>query len=451
MNILSQLKEHLNSYDLEAMNELVETLSATELEEHKQEIIDTYDALYSYGLYDLDCDKVNEPIDFIFFLLDVIGSIQRFYPDEMYFQERGYLHEDLAARAVTYEDKLRYIQEAIRIYDIAPQATDIQMAMVRALTDRMEITEQFTTEGFTEVLSFFRPVLNDATFVKSLIHYLFRVRALPFEQNHYWHQRLLREFENAMHAHAETNLLVYLDWAETYHYILYHDSYSPTLEPEFRAAVVAQSASLLQPLEGFYTEEHELMNRLGRAFADTAKRSTDSELQLDYYRISIEFFTKGHEQQPAAWTFPVYATNSLLGKAHIYYEQGAYGELINTFEHGLQLFSQVYKHEEDFTLNLYWGDFLIEYTGLAYDYKSPSINRLAEEKLQLAIVLGQNYYSHPFISLARLAIKSGNKEKCVELLLQCRDAIRSTGYDKYELRDDILNDEDFREIRDQLL
>jgi hypothetical protein len=448
MNIISQLKELAESYDIEAMDTLVESLSPVQLEEYKQEIIDTYDLVYCYGVYDLDCNKVSDPEDFIFYLLDIIASIQRFFPDQMYYQERGYCYENLADHATAYEDKVRYIQEAIHIYNIAHQTTDIQMSMVRALTDKMEITEQFTTEAFTELLYFFRLVLSDTAFIKTLVHQCFRVRSLPFEQNHYWHQRLLREFEVAMHELAEKNLLVYLDWAETYHYILFHDS--PEIEPEYKTTMVAQTASLLQPLDGYYTEDPELLNRLGKAFADTAKRSEDNNLKLEYYRISVDFFTKGHEQQQAAWTFPVYATNSLLGMAHIYHEQGAYEKLINTFEHGLQIFSQVYKHEEDFQLNIYWGDFLLEYTGLAYDYKSPSINRLAEEKLQIAAVKGRNYYSHPYISMARLAIKSGDKEKCVKLLLQCRDAIHSTGYDAYDLSE-ALSDEDFREIWDQLL
>jgi tetratricopeptide (TPR) repeat protein len=290
-------------------------------------------------------------------------------------------------------------------------------------------------------------VLNDATFVRALIHQCFRVRFLPFEQHLYWYQRLLREFESAMHEHAESELLVYLDWAETYHYILFHDS--PEIDPEYKATMVAQTALLLKPLEGYYTEEAELLNRLGKAFADTAKRSTDNDLRLDYYKTALDFFTKAHELQPAAWTFPVYATNALLDMAQIYNELGAYEKLINSFEHGLQLFSQVYKHEEDFTLNLYWGDFLVAYTGMAYDYKSPSINHRAEEKLQLAIVLGGNYYSRPYFSMARLAIKSGDKEKCVTLLLQCRAAIRSSGHVAYEL-DEALGNEDFREIWDQL-
>ncbi|WP_343671963.1 hypothetical protein [Chitinophaga sp.] len=447
MNIIPQLKELAERSDIEKMDALVESLLPTQLEEYKEEIIGAYDMVYSYGVYDLDCDKVSNPEDFIFYLLGIIDSIQRFFPDQLYYQERGYCYQQLADRTAAYEDKVRYIQEAIHIYNIAPQTTGIQMSMVRALTDKMEITKQFTTEAFTELLYFFRPVLNDATAISALVHQCFRVRFLPFEQNHYWHQRLLREFEGAMHERAEKNLLVYLDWAETYHYILFHDS--PEIDPEYKTTMVTQTALLLQPLEGYYTADAALLNRLGKAFADTAKRLKENDLQLAYYWISVEFFTKGHAQQPAAWTFPVYATNSLLGIAQIYHAQGAYEKLINTFEHGLQLFSQVYNHEEDFQLNLYWGDFLVAYTGLAYDYKSPSINRLAEEKLQLSAVLGRNYYSHPYLSMARLAIKSGDKEKCVKLLLQCRDAIRSNGYDAYDL-EEALRDEDFREVWDQL-
>lgn len=447
MNSLSQLKEHADNYDLEAMDTLVESLSPFEREENKQDIIDAYYMVYSYGLYDLDCDKVNDPLAFTFYLLGIIDSIQRFFPDQMFYADRACCYEYLAGYAPAYEDKLQYIQTAIHIYTTAPQTTSMQLSMVNALIDKMEITSQFTPAAFTELLSFFRPALTDPACVQSLIHQCFRVRTLPFEQNLYWYQRLLREFEGAIHELAASNQLIYLDWAETYHYILFHNS--PEIDPGDTAAMVAQTALLLKPLEGYYSEDAELLNRLGKAFADTAKRSTDNELCLNYYQTAVDFFTKAHELQPAAWTYPVYATNALLGMAQLYHQQGAYEKLINTFEHGLQLFSQVYKHSADFTLNLYWGDFLIAYSGLAYDYKSPSINRSAEEKLQLAIALGDNYYSRPYFSLARLAIKAGNKEKCVALLLQCREAMRSRGLQAYDLGE-ALSNEDFREIWDQL-
>jgi hypothetical protein len=442
MNISSQLEELANGYDHAAMDALVQSLTPAQLEEYKQEILDAYDLLYSLGLYELDCNRITDPEDFILtYLLEILDSIKQFFPDELSLYERGNCYVELAKYTSAYENKVRYIDEAIRFYDLAPQDTDSQALMVRALTDKMVITKQYTTEAFATLLSYFRPLLHDPKYIRSVIHECFRIRGY----SRVWFEQMLSEFEAAM---AERSGLEYLDWAETYHYILFHNDHR-NIEPAYVAAMVAKTAVLLKPLEGYYTEDPEMLNRLGKAFADTAKRSTDHALQLEYYRIAVDFFTKGHEQQPAAWTFPVYATNALLGMAEIYYAQGAYADLINTFEHGLQLFSQVYEHEKDFQLNIYWGDFLLTYAGMAYDYRSASINLLAEEKLKLSAVLGNNYYSHPYMSLARLAIKSGDKEKCVQVLFECRDAIRATGYDAYDLSE-ALEDEDFKEVWDQL-
>jgi hypothetical protein len=104
MNILSQLEEHAKDYDLQAMDTLVESLSPVELEENKQEIIKTYDMVYRSGMYDLDGDTINDREEFISFLLRIIGSIQRFFPDRMYYQERGRCYEHLVTKTnnVTY-------------------------------------------------------------------------------------------------------------------------------------------------------------------------------------------------------------------------------------------------------------------------------------------------------------------------------------------------------------
>jgi hypothetical protein len=63
MDIITQLKELAGNYDIGAMDTLVEGLSPAQREEYKQEIIDAYDLVYSYGLYDLDCNKVSDPED----------------------------------------------------------------------------------------------------------------------------------------------------------------------------------------------------------------------------------------------------------------------------------------------------------------------------------------------------------------------------------------------------
>lgn len=444
MDIIAQLNELAEKYDAAAIETLVESLSPAQLAEYKPAVIEAYETVYSYGMYDLSCGKIDDPEDFTFYLLDLLAAVQRFYPDMLYYDKRGYCYQELAALAKTDEERLRYIQEAIHYFSIAPQTSIIQISMTDALLDKMEITNQFTTEAFTELLYFFRPLLQDTTAARSLIHQCFRVRALPFEQNHYWFRRLLSEFESAMYTLATDHPLLLLDWAETYHYILFHDD--PAIEPAYSAIMVAQTVSLLGPLADYQTTDAALLNRLGKAFADTGKRAHS----LAHYEQAVTFFTKGHAQQPAAWTFPVYATNALLAMADIYHAQGDMDQVRNTFEQGHQLFSQVYKHEEDFQLNLYWGDFLLAYTRLVHNYQSAAINRLAEEKLQLAAVLGRNFYSQPYFSMARLAIKSGDPQKCVKILLECRDVIRANHYESYDLSD-AIQDDDFKTIREQLL
>lgn len=444
MDIIAQLNELAENYDAAAIETLVESLSPAQLQAYKPAVIEAYETVYSYGVYDLSCGKVSDPEDFVFYLLDLLSAVQRFYPDVQYDDKRGYCYQELAVQVTTTEDKLRYIHEAIHYYSIAPQSTMIQVAMTNALLDKMEITQQFTTEAFTELLYFFRPLLKDTSAVNSLIHLCFRVRALPFEQHLYWFQRLLSEFESAMYALVTDHPLLLLDWAETYHYILFHDH--PGIEPAYKAVMVAQTVTLLGPLAEHQTTDADMLNRLGKAFADTGKRANS----LEHYQQAVVFFTKGHEQQIAAWTFPVYATNALLAIAEIYHAQEAYDKMIGAFEQGLQLFSQVYKHEEDFQLNLYWGDFLLAYTRMAHNYQSVPINRLAEEKLRLAAVLGRDYYSQPYFSMARLAIKSGDPQKCVSILLECRDRIRANNFATYDLTA-AINDDDFKAISDQLL
>lgn len=453
MSILPQLNEQAEYNDLEAMNTLVESLSPAERSADSQAIIDVYELVFRWGMYDLDCNQVPDRQEFIFFLLRLIDSIQRFFPGQQYYHERGRCYGYLADCVTAYEDKLQYLQQCLHFFSSAPQTTGVQFSMVRALINKMEITQQFTTEAFTGLLSFFRPVLNDPALVKEVIYQCFRVRSLPFEQNMYWFQLLLAELESALHELATSHPLVYLDWAEALHFLLYTDT--DEIYTGYKPTMVTQTVLLLKPLEGYYTEDADILYRLGKAFADTARSSPDYELKLGHYKTAYDFFKKSHEQHPQGiWTYPVYAIITLYDIAAIYNEQGAHEKVIDTFEQGLQLFSKAPNPATDYTLNQYWGDFLIKYSGVAYDYQSPDINRRAEEKLRLAMQLILEYQSHPYFSrpyfsLAKLAIKSGDKEKCVSVLLQCKEAIRAKGFPGYHLQD-ALEEEDFREVWERL-
>jgi len=115
MSFLSQLNEYADYYDLQSMNSLVESLSPAALEENKQAIIGMYELVFRSGMYDLDYDKVTNRQEFIFFLLQLLDSIQRFFPDEMYQQERGRCYGYLADCAAAYgHNAARYLYLLLR-------------------------------------------------------------------------------------------------------------------------------------------------------------------------------------------------------------------------------------------------------------------------------------------------------------------------------------------------
>src|SRR5438045_398464 len=105
--------------------------------------------------------------------------------------------------------------------------------------------------------------------------------------------------------------------------------------------------------------------------------------------------------------------------AVIYHNKQNREKVIELFEEGRTLFSKVYEHEKDFTLNLYWGEYLIEYARLAYNFDAPEILEEATAKSLIAKELGRNYYSQPYTLLAKIALKSGDKDNCMEILKEC--------------------------------
>jgi len=151
---------------------------------------------------------------------------------------------------------------------------------------------------------------------------------------------------------------------------------------------------------------------------------------------------------PAAWTYPVYATNALMAMAAIYKTQNDKTTVIALFERGQKIFLNIYEPEQDFTANIYWGEFLIDYARQVYDFDSPAILKAAEEKLLIARELGNKGYDHPYLALAKVALKLGNKEKCLAILKQCK-AIFSHAYSTYSLSR-VIEDEEFASLKKEI-
>jgi hypothetical protein len=88
--------------------------------------------------------------------------------------------------------------------------------------------------------------------------------------------------------------------------------------------------------------------------------------------------------------------------------------------------------------------FLFEYARRAYHFHSPAILQQAASKLTLARTLGNNFYNQPFMMLAKVALKSGDRALCIGLLKECRDMF-TTEYYEYDMCG-VWKDKDFEGI-----
>lgn len=68
----------------------------------------------------------------------------------------------------------------------------------------------------------------------------------------------------------------------------------------------------------------------------------------------------------------------------------------------------------------------------------------AESKLLMAKEKGRGVYSDPFLSLAKVALKAGDKQQCLDILQECK-RVFTTEYSEYDFAR-VLKDEDFREV-----
>jgi hypothetical protein len=254
----------------------------------------------------------------------------------------------------------------------------------------------------------------------------------------------MKLLEESLAGFAQNDPIIYLTWSNELLRVLQHDQYAlPTVYAE---EISKRSTELLEHLKDYSTNDTGQLNDLGNAFDRAAKRmpADATAEKLRYFEKSEKFYLKGHSINPAAWTFTVYATNVQMAMARIYHDAHNQEKVIALFEKGKIAFATTYEYDQEFTLMLYWGDFLIEYARLAYDFNAPDILQEAESKLITAKEKGRGFYSQPLLSLAKIALKTGDKQKCLDIIQECNKMF-TTEYYNYDFAG-VLSDEDFKEV-----
>ena len=447
--LIDQIEKLTGQYNIQGLDNFINELSPEDIKIYKTEIADGYLSIFSYIYHDWVCDKFidYDKEDIILELLDLLSSAEEINPEEIHYRRRSSCYEFFAELKTEIVDKLIYLQKAIDVYVDAIKVTgnvEYNANIASLLLEKMSITQQFTKNDFLEILHMFKLAYTEySEMVFNIFLYsCFKILEFPFEKNKEWYLMFLGEFNLLSTNFAEKNQIIYLTWSHELMRVLRNNDGG--ILPEYTSELYDYSASLLKHLQEFETEDTEILNKLGHAFEDAATNITLTENKILLFKWALKNYKKGQSINPYAWTFPVYATNVLKKLAGIYYIKKNKKKVIEIFEEGKHIFSQFKISENDITLTLNWGRFLIEYAKLAYDFKAKDILLEAEEILLIAKDLGKNYYSQPFILLAKVALKTGDAEKAITILKDCEN-IFTTKYSTYSFSE-VLEDEDFSEI-----
>jgi hypothetical protein len=446
-----QLKELRIREDLGGLDALIEGLPVDDLRRYKTELVDTYLSMFSIWYSYLVCDKVREEDreGVASDLLGILLSAEKIDPQRIHYEERAECYEYLSDIKTEQEEKLCYIQEAIDEYSRALRsqaAVELNARLANALLARMLINRQFADDEFITILQLFQLAFAEysESVFRSFLYACFRILHFPFGRKIYWHSRFIGQLTASLSNFAKKDPAIYLIWSDELKRILEHEV--DDISPEYADELNKRSIELLEELTDHQTNDTGLLNSLGTAFDKAAQRMKidSTKEKLRYYQIALNYFIKGQSINPAAWTFPVYATNVQMAMARIYNREHNQVNVIELFEAGKIIFSRTYEYEKGFTLTLRWGEFLIEYARLAYNFHAPDLLKEAESRLLIAKELGENYYRTPYIALAKIALKAGDKKKCLDILYECK-SVFTTQYSEYDF-EDVLRDEDFKEV-----
>lgn len=431
-NVNEQLELLGDKENLQELNAFVQSLSDQEKQLHKTDITETYLRIYSNWYYDLILEKIKltDPEEFVQELFGILSEAEKIDPTRIHYTERAECYQYLADKKA----KPTYLQLAIDEYT-KEGSKESKASIASALLDKMMMTKEFTDESFSEILSLFQDAFSSYSENVSHIFFYASFNILRFPT---WHNKFIGELNTSLNAFAEKDPIIRLSWSDLLYRTYEYSSYDITLE--YAEKLRKQSAELLEQLTDYPTDKPDLLNKLGNAF-EKAARHLPKETAITYYKTALRYFEKGQSLQPAAWTFPVYATNVLKAMALLYDDKTA---IIELFEKGRSLFEKVYEHEKDFTLNLYWAEYLVRYAKQVYDFKQEVLLDEAALRASIAKELGRNFYDQPFLLLAKVALKKGDREECIAILKQCK-ANFTTEYAEYEMNR-VLEDEDFREI-----
>jgi hypothetical protein len=159
--LITQIEDLVSHEDLGGLEQLIQSLSTEDIQKYKTQLVDGCLEVFHIWYQDLVLEKINKEYEdgVISDLFAILLTLERIDPENNQHDLRARLYEHLADLKTETEVKLQNIQLAINEYRIALQkeASAIMEARLgRALLSEMEITHQFSKEGFDLVFGLFK-------------------------------------------------------------------------------------------------------------------------------------------------------------------------------------------------------------------------------------------------------------------------------------------------------
>ena len=448
-----QLDECTINEDYDGMITLADSLDEKELPQYKDDIVTALEGISALWCADLLCDNIKPegPQSHVDTLFDVLNNIGRFRQDALYFAARALCFEYQASIQTTDAKKQLNLQKAADEY-VKAKAEQLEgeaspsVQLGNKLLDKMQMINLLPDKAFETILGLFErgfaEYSNDTASV--FLNATLRILELHVDEKLHWHSVFMGRFNELMTAFAKKDPAVYLHWSSQLSMLSKFKK--DDLGPVYIAEINQQSIDLLLPLIGQESDDELFLTSCGYHFRQAAARMSDDAIaqKIRYYEAALVFFKKAIAVNPVSSLFVLYATNLLSDMAAVYNELQNQEKLVEVFEEGRRIFATD-AHKRDSSLPLFWGQFLVEYARLVYDFDAPEI--LAEAWLQLNAAKDQGLDAnnpHLYTLLALVALKRSGVEASLGILKES-EKVFSDSY-KYMIKEVVQNDVAFEEI-----
>ncbi len=465
--IKKKINEFDENEDINGLDKLYKEVLTSGSVALKEELAEAYLSIKFVYAMDYHCGKI-EGEETVFDMLEWIDKVEKLTPEESFSSYRGSCYELIVDQVKQPKDKEKYINKAIEQYENGikenPKEFKAYTELAEAVLEKNIILKRYKPIDFEQIISLFSKSIevelktletekdyylyyNSVAFT-SFLFTSYKIATLTFDQSLKIHQHFLKEFKSLATDYIKKDPFYYYTWARTLGRVIDYNKYTvkdknyTSLSKNATIEIQKEIEDKLSYITSYTSTDKDKLCNLGHIFHKIAK----DKRSLTYHKIALNYYLNAKVIDPHTWTYPVYATNALKNMALLQLEKANTREAQIAFKTGKEIFAEAaVTVGEDFTLFSYYGEFLYTYAKHIDHFSNKPLLEEAQQKLLVAKRLGKKFYDSPYIYLAKVALKLGDENKCIQVLEECYHVF-SNEYHNYDFRR-VRKDNDFNELK----